>query len=412
MGLTDIELDLDEEQRSIRDAVHTFAAEVMRPAGRAPRSLGRPIGGHRPPLDPLGRLREVSRPRPRGPRRRSDPGGHTPTGADPRAGAGGAWLGRHGIGDQPGGERIPGHVRAAGRAPGADRALLRPRQPRDRLLGDHRARSRQRHARLDRAALRRPAAQANCIATQGRRRLRHQGPESRLGVQRLDRHVAVLFCTLDPRAGLRGRRRASGAARPARRRARQAARQARPARAQPGRDLLQRCTHSRRVHGRSVPSSTRWRSRRCSRMANARMGVSSSSGLARAAFEHALAYAKERVQGGVPIFEHQAVKSPAVQDVQQAEAARALARRVFVYNATHIRRCSSTRSPRKSFCTQHRLRGRDDRVQIFGGNGLSREYPVEKLLRDARASMIEDGCNECSVWSPPTSSARARPRSI
>jgi len=33
-------------------------------------------------------------------------------------------------------------------------------------------------------------------------------------------------------------------------------------------------------------------------------------------------------------------------------------------------------------------------VQIFGGNGLSREYPIEKLLRDARASMIEDGCNE------------------
>ena len=33
-------------------------------------------------------------------------------------------------------------------------------------------------------------------------------------------------------------------------------------------------------------------------------------------------------------------------------------------------------------------------LQIFGGNGLSREYPVEKLLRDARASMIEDGVNE------------------
>jgi alkylation response protein AidB-like acyl-CoA dehydrogenase len=32
-------------------------------------------------------------------------------------------------------------------------------------------------------------------------------------------------------------------------------------------------------------------------------------------------------------------------------------------------------------------------LQIFGGNGLSREYPIEKVLRDARASMIEDGCN-------------------
>ena len=35
-----------------------------------------------------------------------------------------------------------------------------------------------------------------------------------------------------------------------------------------------------------------------------------------------------------------------------------------------------------------------DALQIFGGNGLTREYPVEKLLRDARASLIEDGCNE------------------
>jgi alkylation response protein AidB-like acyl-CoA dehydrogenase len=33
-------------------------------------------------------------------------------------------------------------------------------------------------------------------------------------------------------------------------------------------------------------------------------------------------------------------------------------------------------------------------LQIFGGNGLSREYPIEKIMRDARASLIEDGCND------------------
>ena len=33
-------------------------------------------------------------------------------------------------------------------------------------------------------------------------------------------------------------------------------------------------------------------------------------------------------------------------------------------------------------------------LQIFGGNGLSREYPIEKILRDARASLLEDGCND------------------
>ena len=46
------------------------------------------------------------------------------------------------------------------------------------------------------------------------------------------------------------------------------------------------------------------------------------------------------------------------------------------------------------FCTNTAFEVASDAVQIFGGNGLSREYPVEKLLRDARASMIEDGCNE------------------
>jgi alkylation response protein AidB-like acyl-CoA dehydrogenase len=44
--------------------------------------------------------------------------------------------------------------------------------------------------------------------------------------------------------------------------------------------------------------------------------------------------------------------------------------------------------------TQTAFEVASEAVQIFGGNGLSREYPVEKLLRDARASLIEDGVNE------------------
>jgi alkylation response protein AidB-like acyl-CoA dehydrogenase len=48
----------------------------------------------------------------------------------------------------------------------------------------------------------------------------------------------------------------------------------------------------------------------------------------------------------------------------------------------------------KVFCTNTAFEVASDAVQIFGGNGLSREYPVEKLLRDARASLIEDGCND------------------
>jgi alkylation response protein AidB-like acyl-CoA dehydrogenase len=116
-------------------------------------------------------------------------------------------------------------------------------------------------------------------------------------------------------------------------------------------------------------------------------------GVARAAYEHALAYAHERVQGGVPIFEHQSVKSRLFKMYTKFEAARALARRVAIYNAggaPQIATCIAS----KIFCTNTAFEVASDAVQIFGGNGLSREYPVEKLLRDARASLIEDGCNE------------------
>jgi alkylation response protein AidB-like acyl-CoA dehydrogenase len=44
--------------------------------------------------------------------------------------------------------------------------------------------------------------------------------------------------------------------------------------------------------------------------------------------------------------------------------------------------------------TQTAFEVASEALQIFGGNGLTREYPLEKLFRDARASLIEDGCNE------------------
>ena len=116
-------------------------------------------------------------------------------------------------------------------------------------------------------------------------------------------------------------------------------------------------------------------------------------GVARAAYEHAVAYAKERVQGGVPIFEHQSVRGRLFKMFTKVEAARALARRVALYNATSPPMVQYSIAT-KVFCTTTAFEVASEAIQIFGGNGLSREYPVEKLLRDARASMIEDGCNE------------------
>jgi acyl-CoA dehydrogenase len=127
-------------------------------------------------------------------------------------------------------------------------------------------------------------------------------------------------------------------------------------------------------------------------LANASMGAIF-VGLARAALEHALAYAKTRVQGGVPIFEHQSVKARLFKIFSQVEAARALAWRVMLYNTTNPPQVQYSIAS-KVFCTNTAFEAASGALQIFGGNGLSREYPIEKLLRDARASMIEDGCND------------------
>ena len=127
-------------------------------------------------------------------------------------------------------------------------------------------------------------------------------------------------------------------------------------------------------------------------LANASMGTIF-VGVGRAAVEHAIAYSKERVQGGRPIFEHQSVKARLFKMFSQVEAARALARRVYVYNSTHPPLVQYSIAS-KTFCTNTAFEAASGALQIYGGNGLSREYPIEKLVRDARASMIEDGCNE------------------
>lgn len=127
-------------------------------------------------------------------------------------------------------------------------------------------------------------------------------------------------------------------------------------------------------------------------MANAAMGAVF-VGLGRAALEHALEYARQRVQGGVPIIEHQSVKARLFRIFTQVEAARSLAWRVMLYNSTNPPLVQYSIAS-KVFCTQTAFEAASAALQIFGGNGLSREYPIEKLLRDARASMIEDGCND------------------
>lgn len=128
-------------------------------------------------------------------------------------------------------------------------------------------------------------------------------------------------------------------------------------------------------------------------MANGGMG-SCFVGLARAALEHAIEYAKERVQGGVAIVRHQSVKARLFEMFRKVEAARGLNRRVVVHNTVSPSPQLHYAIASKVTSTQTAFEVASGAVQIYGGNGLAREYPVEKLFRDARASMIEDGCND------------------
>ncbi len=118
------------------------------------------------------------------------------------------------------------------------------------------------------------------------------------------------------------------------------------------------------------------------------------AGLAKAAFDEALNYAKQRVQGGVPIIEHQNIKLKLFKMFTMVEAARASARRMAIYNATAVRPSGPHAVACKCLSTETAFQVTSEAVQIFGASGLSREYPVEKMFRDARTSMIEDGVNE------------------
>jgi alkylation response protein AidB-like acyl-CoA dehydrogenase len=119
------------------------------------------------------------------------------------------------------------------------------------------------------------------------------------------------------------------------------------------------------------------------------------AGLAKAAFEEAFRYSQERIQGGVPIFEHQNIKLKLFKMFTMVEAARANSRRMHLYNTAHPEAPSGTHAvAAKCLSTETATFVASEAMQIFGGYGLAREYPIEKMYRDARAGMIEDGVNE------------------
>ncbi|MCL4448348.1 MAG: acyl-CoA/acyl-ACP dehydrogenase [Actinobacteria bacterium] len=127
--------------------------------------------------------------------------------------------------------------------------------------------------------------------------------------------------------------------------------------------------------------------------ANMGMGVIF-TGLARAAFEEALTYAQSRKQGAKTITEHQVIQEKLFSMFSAVETARMVSRAVLKYNMTTIPPLSYFSIASKILCTKTAFEVASDAIQVMGGVGLTKEMPAEKLLRDARSSMIEDGVNE------------------
>ena len=125
-----------------------------------------------------------------------------------------------------------------------------------------------------------------------------------------------------------------------------------------------------------------------------RIGIASQSvGMARAAFEAALRYSKDRVTFGQPIFEHQAVQFKLADMATQIEAARQL-----IWHAAALKDagkpCLKEAAMAKLFASEMAERVCSDAIQIHGGYGYLSDFPVERIYRDVRVCQIYEGTSE------------------
>lgn len=116
-------------------------------------------------------------------------------------------------------------------------------------------------------------------------------------------------------------------------------------------------------------------------------------GIARAAYEHAVAYAKERKQFGAPIATFQAIQFMLADMATKIDAARLLTLRSAAMLDAGIA-CSKESSMAKLFSADMAMEVTTDAVQIFGGYGYTKDYPVEKLMRDAKLMQIYEGTSQ------------------
>ncbi|MDA8417958.1 MAG: acyl-CoA dehydrogenase family protein [Desulfobacteraceae bacterium] len=117
-------------------------------------------------------------------------------------------------------------------------------------------------------------------------------------------------------------------------------------------------------------------------------------GLAQAALDEAVVYAKQRVQFGKPIIAFQAVQHLLADMAIQTEAARTLVYQAAKHIDAHPEDMSKASSMCKVFATDVAMKVTVDAVQVLGGYGYMRDYPVEKMMRDAKILQIYEGTNQ------------------
>ncbi|MBI3017032.1 MAG: acyl-CoA dehydrogenase [Deltaproteobacteria bacterium] len=125
-----------------------------------------------------------------------------------------------------------------------------------------------------------------------------------------------------------------------------------------------------------------------------RIGIGAQAvGIARAAFEAASSYAKERHQFGKPIAEFQAIQWILADMATQIEAARLLVHQAAYLN-DQGRPFTKEAAMAKLFASETAMKVTTDAVQVYGGYGYSKEYPVERFFRDAKITEIYEGTSE------------------
>jgi butyryl-CoA dehydrogenase len=117
-------------------------------------------------------------------------------------------------------------------------------------------------------------------------------------------------------------------------------------------------------------------------------------GIAAGAFEDALKYSRERVQFGQAISSFQAIQHMLADMATQIEAARALCYSTAKMIDAGEKKFAKESAMTKLFCSDVAMRVTIDAVQIYGGYGYMREYPMEKRMRDAKITQIYEGTNQ------------------